>query len=68
MQFTSADQCKHKPYETEHAGHRSFGKEEQMQARYTGVYLPGEGDIKRMQSVNAARQKKGLPPLKSLGF
>merc|ERR1712025_213383 len=68
MEFKSADQCKHKPYDTDNKNYKSFAKEEVQNARYTGVYLPGEGDIRRLQSINAARGKKGLPPLKSLGF
>lgn len=68
MEFKSADQCKHQPYETDHKNYKQFQKEEVKNARYTGVYLPGAGDIRRMQSINAARVKKGLPPIKKMGM
>ena len=43
---------------------RTYGKEEQLQARYHGEYTPGAYDVQRIANLNKSRSKHGLEPLR----
>lgn len=66
MEFKSADQIQGPAYDTEGKNFKEFSPNQVKEARYTGIYLPGAADLKRIQNINRGRQRIGLPPLKKL--
>jgi len=66
MEFKTDDMKANPSYSTEDGDNlRIFSEPEQKDARYHGMYMPGAGDIRRMENVNKGRAKNGLPPLKA---